>query len=145
MGTRADFYAGRGEAAEWLGSIGYDGHPYPEHVGDAVLSAGTEEDYRAAVAARIGQHDDGTFPPMGWPWPWRDSRTTDYAYAWDAGEVWACRFGHRWYRPAFEAAPAREDDEEKQTVFPDMTGRRHIAWGPRSGLLVFRISNDPPP
>jgi hypothetical protein len=27
MGTRADFYVGRGETAEWLGSIAWDGNP----------------------------------------------------------------------------------------------------------------------
>ena len=28
MGTRADFYVGRGDAAEWIGSIAYDGYPF---------------------------------------------------------------------------------------------------------------------
>lgn len=27
MGTRADFYVGRGPEAEYLGSIAWDGHP----------------------------------------------------------------------------------------------------------------------
>jgi hypothetical protein len=27
MGTRADFYVGRGETAEYLGSIAWDGYP----------------------------------------------------------------------------------------------------------------------
>jgi hypothetical protein len=27
MGTRADFYVGRGKDAEWLGSVAFDGYP----------------------------------------------------------------------------------------------------------------------
>jgi hypothetical protein len=27
MGTRADFYIGRGTEAEWLGSVAWDGYP----------------------------------------------------------------------------------------------------------------------
>src|SRR5216683_7943050 len=112
MGTRADFYIGRGAAAEWLGSIAYDGHPYPENAGDAILHAATETEFRAAAAARIAAGDDGTTPDMGWPWPWTDSRTTDYAYAWDAGYTRASAFGHQWFRPAFEAESDKDDSNK---------------------------------
>ena len=36
MGTRADFYVGRGESAEWLGSVAWDGNP--RGIDDPVLT-----------------------------------------------------------------------------------------------------------
>lgn len=32
MGTRADFYSGRGKTAEWLGSIAWDGTEIPDEI-----------------------------------------------------------------------------------------------------------------
>lgn len=61
VGTRADFYIGRGETAEWIGSIAFDG--YPEGVDDAVLTAKNEADYRAAVKDFFATRDDATLPP----------------------------------------------------------------------------------
>ena len=69
MGTRADFYVGRGQKAEWLGSIAWDG--YPDGLSDIpVLSAQTEVAFRAAVRDMLASRKDGTTPEMGWPWPW---------------------------------------------------------------------------
>jgi hypothetical protein len=47
MGTRADFYVGRGESAEWLGSIAYDG--YPEGEPGGLLKIGDEAKFRKRV------------------------------------------------------------------------------------------------
>lgn len=52
MGTRADFYVGRGEQAQWLGSIGWNG--YPEGINKEVLIARDEGIFRAAVASFKG-------------------------------------------------------------------------------------------
>lgn len=134
MGTRADFYVGRGEHAEWLGSIAYDG--YPDGIDSPVLAATTEADYRSAVAAFLGETESATLPSQGWPWPWNDSRTTDYAYALDAGKVLASCFGGRWYL-ATDPALNEDDSEEKVAVFPDMKARQHVTLGPRSGLLIL--------
>src|SRR5690348_12684803 len=93
MGTRADFYIGTGEQAEWLGSIAFDGYRIDEMKkadtsSNADLSAcwqiktaKTADEFRAAVAALLAVNDDATTPDQGWPWPWETSRTTDYAYA----------------------------------------------------------------
>ena len=85
MGTRADFYVGRGENAEWLGSIAWDGHPCS--IAEGVLAATTEAAFRSELAAFGDHRDDWTEPALGWPWPWDTSHTTDYAYAFD-GHVW---------------------------------------------------------
>ncbi len=60
MGTRADFYVGRGETAEWLGSIGWDG--YPSGIDETVFEAAEEPAYRTAVAAFFAPRDDVTLP-----------------------------------------------------------------------------------
>src|SRR4051794_6497715 len=97
MTTRADFYVGRGPQAEWLGSIAVAGMPGgvddPADGGRAVIRATTEARYRVAVSRFLAGRRDATPARMGWPWPWKDSRKTDYAYAWDDG-LWACYAGY---------------------------------------------------
>lgn len=139
MGTRADFYVGRGESAEWLGSIAWDGNP--NGIDDAVLRAATEEIYRETVAAFL-KRDDGTLPEMGWPWPWNDSGTTDYAYAFEGSRVYGSCFGHAWWlldlnsetwgEPEFDS-----DEPGDAAVFPDMTSRKNVTYGKRSGVIVI--------
>jgi hypothetical protein len=66
MGTRADFYIGRGKDAEWLGSVAWDGYPHGfDRPG--LMDATTEADYRAAVAAELDSREDATKPTDGWP------------------------------------------------------------------------------
>lgn len=149
MGTRADFYIGRGEQAEWLGSTAFDG--YPEGVAQFVddkgmatrgepqnspiLTAAEEKKYRDAVASFLAADDYSTTPDQGWPWPWEDSRTTDYSYAFEDGKVWACCFGHRWFDP-LQPEP-EDDDPAKECLFPNMKERQKVTLGGRSGLMVI--------
>lgn len=150
MGTRADFYVGRGAQAEWLGSIAFDGHD--ENFKD-LLAAKSEIEFRQIVEKRL-REDDATLPAQGWPWPWEDSHTTDFAYAWDEGKAWATCFGHGWrtlddierHEEAYRRWEAADDgsdepecwsDSKASTVFPDMTSRAAVTHGPRSGLIVM--------
>lgn len=110
MGTRADFYIGRGENAEWIGSIAWDG--YPDGIDGAVRTAKTEEDFRQAVMKFFADRDDVTLPAAGWPWPWEDSRTTDYAYAFDGGQVYYSGFGHEWTESMYDARELEYDHDE---------------------------------
>ena len=134
MGTRADFYIGRGQGAEWIGSIAWDG--YPDGIAKAVLTTTTPDTFRAAVAQFI-MREDGTTPEMGWPWPWNDSQTTDYAYALDAGKVWGSCFGRAWFDPLNVPAEDSVCEGEKTAVFPDMTARKKVAFGERSGAIIL--------
>lgn len=63
MGTRADFYVGRGEAAEWLGSIAMDG--YPDGHPEGCMAANTEEKYRTEVECILGAVEHATRPDEG--------------------------------------------------------------------------------
>lgn len=148
MGTRADFYVGRGEQVEWLGSIAWDGNPASVGGGGSVvLQAADRETWRHRLAAFLASRDDATLPEQGWPWPWNNSRTTDYAYAFDGDAVYASAFGHEWFRVDLEAEycgePVDESERDipKNAVFPDMTARKDVTYGPRSGLIV--LSADP--
>jgi hypothetical protein len=135
MGTRADFYVGRGETAEWLGSIAYDG--YPDGIPDAVKQAKSEKCFREAVADFIASKESGTKPDDGWPWPWENSQTTDYAYAFEDKCVWASSFGDQWFKATGQKP---EWQDQKVAVFPDMTARRKVAipGSSRSGVMLFR-------
>lgn len=154
MGTRADFYVGRGEQAAWLGSIAWDGYPrgvfsdYPELFTAPPL---TELEFRGWVAGYLEEREDGTKPEQGWPWPWDDSRTTDYAYAYEDGEIYASGFGYPWFQVDPDApqwGEPQEDEEnyvslpkEEKVTFPDMSHIKNPMFGgPRSGLMVIGIS-----
>lgn len=142
MGTRADFYVGKNEQAEWLGSIAWDG--YREGIEDAILQATTEDSFRSAVTEFLKCEEDATLPEMGWPWPWNDSRTSDCSYWFFDGQTWDAH-GNRVvvYCPCREPIPDSEDLYEKWLAgrdpirFPDMSKRKKVTLGPRSGLIVI--------
>ena len=76
MGTRADFYMGRGPDAEWIGSIAWDGYPegitpkggkWPD--GAHLFDAQTEEEYRERLEDYFERREDVSRPEHGWPWP----------------------------------------------------------------------------
>lgn len=115
MGTRAGFYIGRGPNAEWLGSVGWDGYEW-EHNRSLLRRAKTAEEFRSAVAKIQANRDDFTSPAEGWPWPWDDSNTTDYAYVFSDGAVLIPQGPVDW--------------------FPNMASRRKLQTGKKSGLLV---------
>src|SRR5690606_19926111 len=108
MGTRADFYVGRGSDAEWLGSIAWDG--YPDGIDDMVKQATSDAAFRVAVEQFFAGRKDVTRPADGWPWPWDDSCTTDYAYAFDGENVWGSCFGGAWF-DAREERPEESDGD----------------------------------
>jgi hypothetical protein len=129
MGTRADFYVGTGADAEWLGSLAFDGYRIDEmeekHAkgGDnlacwQIKTAKSENEFREAVATLLAINDDATLPEQGWPWPWNDSATTDYTYAFADG---SCKT-FSWGRGA---------------SWPDMSQRKNVTFGPRSGVIVI--------
>lgn len=133
MGTRADFYVGRGKEARWLGSIAWDG--YPDGITNEIKLAETEECFIKEVMKELGKRKDSTLPVDGWPWPWNDSRTTDYAYAFEGGKVWASCFGSEWFDPMQE--PEHDNLKEGVAVFPDMEGIKNVNLGRRSGIIII--------
>jgi len=136
MGTRADFYIGRGDDMEWIGSIAWDGYPDDRDV-NAVNKEATEESFREGVSNLI-KSSGGIQPHEGWPWPWDDSGTTDYAYAFDAGIVYASHFGGPWFVAAREdwmddvqahlpsSFPSESSADGPKLPFPNMRGDKDV-------------------
>lgn len=134
MGTRADFYVGRGKAAEWIGSVAWDGYPFDgAGVPLKILKSKTEAAYRAAVKEFLSKREDATKVTDGWPWPWEDSRGTDYAYAFDGKRVHASNYGGAWFDPT----KLQPETRGRGAVFPEMKNR-NVTFGPRSGLMIGR-------
>lgn len=150
MGTRADFYVGKGAEAEWIGSVAYDG--YRDCISDVVLNAHSEMDYRAAVETMFASRDDATRPAQGWPWPWDDSATSDCSYWYFDGRVWDARCrddDENVFVPCDEPEPEWGGETETELLdawlkerepilFPDMSARKNVTFGPRSGVLILR-------
>lgn len=158
MGTRVDFWVGRDSPDGWLGSAAFDGYPegitptlgekvpmwpggplrskrgkWPE--GAHLLDAKTEDEFRARVEQFFKHREDVTRPERGWPWPWEDSCTTDYAYVFENGSVGIYCFGHPVPR-----VPSDDEDNDERTPkaqFPNMETRKNVTFGPRSGLIVM--------
>lgn len=147
MGTRVDFYVGRGKKAEWIGSAAYDGYPEgivlstptggsnPFPKGEHLFDSKTEYEFRDRVQQYFSNREDVSLPTDGWPWPWEDSQTTDYSYAFDGSEVFASCFGHEWFDP-HEQRPDGNHDTVK-VEFPNMKEKQKVTLGKRSGLLIL--------
>lgn len=129
MGTRADFYVGVGKTAEWIGSIAWDGYPDGPHAAK-VLPAKSEDEFRQSVADLI-KAEDGTTPAEGWPWPWDDSCTTDYAYCFDDDKIRVFCFGRECSGAEFEI---RADDKSD---FPNMADVKNVQLGTRGGIIMI--------
>lgn len=141
MGTRADFFIGIGPDAEWIGSTSYDGHP--GSWGAAALAARTENEFRAAVEKMLSTPEAlVTRPAEGWPWPWPDFRTSDYAYAWDPARGPVASSGRAWVTPAQLAADPDSlytGERLRDDEVPDM---RKVPKGDvigKSGLILLRL------
>lgn len=149
MGTRADFYVGRGTNAEWLGSIAWDGYDIS---GFKIEEAKTEKTFRKRVAAFLASRNDATLPEMGWPWPWDDSNLTDEVWAFDSKQFWNAH-GYpesRWYKVKEDGSVEQfrgDEDEQPErfakwesrheiAVFPNMEDKKALTLGKRSGLIV---------
>lgn len=167
MGTRADFYVGRGKDAEWLASIAWDG--YPEGVPKSLLKAKDKATYLDELAKFLADREDVTLPDQGWPWPWEDSNTTDFSYAFDNDKVYFSCFGHGWLtrkklkkfekkRKAWEAYAEAHGEDEAAVVlgpyaddpwpedvkndYPNMKDKQNVAMDKRSGLMFISIGRE---
>lgn len=78
MGTRADFYIGMNEP-KWIGSISRDGSPW--NIPCEILIQNNVTMYEELVVDFLTKNN-GIIESIGdtWPWPWEDSKLTDYSY-----------------------------------------------------------------
>ena len=98
--TKADFYIGRGIAANWIGSINSDG--YLSGIPLEILICANPTFYEELVVEFIKSRD-GIIKTNGdkWPWLWPDSRMTDYAYMFlqDLSRVVVSQYGGDMFDP----------------------------------------------
>jgi hypothetical protein len=144
MGTRADFYVGKGKEAEWLGSIAWDGCDIP----DSISTSTAEVAYRKAVEVFLQNRDDATFPKDGWPWPWDDSGTTDCSYWFFDDQCWeATGYPHEYWVPCTGERPDPDDEAaydawimtHERTEFLDMSSKKNVTFGKRSGVMILKV------
>jgi hypothetical protein len=115
MGTRADFYLGKGKNSIWMGSVGYDG--YLSGIPKEVLNALSEREYLNQLGKFLAGKDHATIPSQGWPWSWhKTSEGTDCVYAFFQGRVWGvCDiFGSECWVPVSK--------KFQDVEYPDMSG-----------------------
>lgn len=142
MGTRADFFIGIGPTAEWIGSVSHDGWPDKRGWGHKPIRARSEAQFRAAVEEMLSTTGvTTTRPEEGWPWPWEDFRTSDWAYAWDPkrGPV-ISEFGHQWMTLEERKTSYGRERERKlrDDEVRDMSkGPKADVWA-KSGLVLLR-------
>lgn len=145
MGTRADFYVRTDGGLEWLGSVAWDGYDIEEMTEEdasksprnqscwVVAKATTEAEFRAGVTDYFSHRKDATTPDMGWPWPWEDSTTTDYAYVFDGARTRV----YAWGKEALpDDGPDDGEGDEPDGGWPNMAGRQNVAYGKRSGVII---------
>lgn len=154
MGTRADFYVGKGKDAEYLGSISWDG--YRSGVTGFILKAKTETNYRKAVEVFLSQRDDGRFAKDGWPWPWNDSGTSDCSYWFFDGQCWdahgaymaddttgeqdvflSCREDEQSFRDEDGYFLPEKIGDLQRVEYPNMSARKNVTDG---GFIVLRTA-----
>jgi hypothetical protein len=140
MGTRADFFIGRGDNSRWLGSVPYDGfiasNKTPFGVSVKVLEAKSEEEFESRVEEFFEEKERMTIehrramkeqgfdnygddsviiirPNEPWPWPWPEFSYSDYSYAFDQGKVWCCHMFYDWYDPLNE----KKCEEQRKEIY----------------------------
>jgi hypothetical protein len=146
MGTRADFYVGKGKSAEWIGSIAWDG--YRDGIPAQILQCQSEEAFRHSVAAFLAEREDRTLPEQGWPWPWETSATTDCSYWFFDGRCWDAQGRPDRYVHADEESTQDDDsglyrkwlEGHEMIEFPDMSGmKQREKFGAHSGIMVIGV------
>lgn len=84
--TQADFYAGRGEAAVYLGTSSY----LVEAIHPVVFQSLTETEFTAVDFGRVVR---AMVTSKEWPHAYADSTETPWTYAYDTGSVYVYRYG----------------------------------------------------
>lgn len=146
MGTRCDFYVSKENEIIWLGSYGWDG--YPEGVAKEIdlQNCNTESEFKDKVNKFLSDNN-GIFPKDGWPWPWNDSKTTDFHYIFHDSKVFVSNYSSKYielnkYLDNLKAINEEDDSVDQlydEVVFnlPNMKDQQKVNFGPSSGIMVL--------
>jgi len=118
----------------------------PRSIPKELLNSKIEEEFRKNVSDFLMIRNGATTPDQGWPWPWKDSRTTDFTYSFYNKKVYSSYFGKIWFDPLSNSIDDEEEPKDKEStdnlgtpVFPDMTNIQNVDLDRRSGLVIVRI------
>jgi len=129
MGTRADFYVGIRDP-KWIGSIVRDGFPW--NIPCKILIQNNPVMYEELVIEHLAMID-GIIPSVGhtWPWPWEDSRMSDYSYffANQSGIVYAYSMSEKITFSPLEVMRG-EDLHRARVLIPIEFPKMGVAYGP---------------
>ncbi|WP_241832828.1 hypothetical protein [Amycolatopsis sp. CB00013] len=114
MSSNTDFYLGRGDEAEWIGSL--HGECYPENFLAVppvrlAITATDETVFREAVADAFDVWEEESLGHVyhrkgGWPWPWYSSHNSSWIITFDPQRQRGVRHGGR-RRPLAPPRPAQ--------------------------------------
>ena len=94
MGSKADFYIGQGQDAQWIGAVEQDG--YPDAIPAEILIQVNEIMFEELVVDFLQSRRPRSFIASEgdkWPWLWEDSNMTDYSYMFFNSKVHMGHFG----------------------------------------------------
>jgi hypothetical protein len=136
MGSRADFYIDNGGDMTWLGSMFKDGHPWNIPI---VLLAQvnptmfTEQLYEYFDTVEHVDHK--------WPWPWEDSRMTDYSYILDCerGQVVAFTMQEKMIFDPLKVGVGEDLNSAKVANAIPNFPKLGVGYGPKSPKVIQGI------
>jgi hypothetical protein len=136
MGTRADFYiTENGKLTQdcWIGSVAWDGYEW-DNKDNPISLAKDKEEFLFHATIMLGKRDDTTFPDQGWPWPWKDSDLTDYAYIFDDIDKKVYVYEKERYK---DYKMEENQLPRKSYELPNMESIQKIDYGQRSGVIIL--------
>jgi hypothetical protein len=138
MGTRADFYIDNRGDMTWLASMFKDAHPW--NIPLVILAQVnptmfTEQLFDWLEESSINHQD------TKWPWPWEDSRLTDYSYIMDdeRGKVVAYSMKEKMIFDPLKVGVGEDLKSAKiASAIPNFP-RLGVGYGPKSPKALQRI------
>ncbi len=147
MGTRCDFYIMKKKPKLiWMGSYGWDGYPSGEPEGMGLHKVNNEEDFKSRILSFLEEKQGYIAGKDGWPWPWDNSKTTDFYYIFFEGKVYVSCFGGGLIEIndylENEEKINDEEDIDKLIVdldyeLPDMSKIKKVDLGKSSGIITI--------
>lgn len=143
MGTRADFYIGDKDnlkKEDWIASIAWDG--YLEGIDSEVINSKSKPDFLIALYNFLANRDDVTRAEHGWPWPWKNSQTTDCSYVFDINDnkLYASMWGKFWFEASLGEPEENDERYNSNSViyYPDFTTENLALDSAKSGILIIK-------
>jgi hypothetical protein len=138
MGTRADFYVDNRGDMTWLASMFKDAHPW--NIPIIVLAQVNPTMFAEHLFDWLDESAID-YQDTEWPWPWEDSRLTDYSYIMDdeRGKVVAYSMKEKIiFDPLIVSVGEDLKTAKIASAVPNFP-RLGVGYGPESSKAIQRI------